>query len=357
MNLTKFSLNSNQAIRRSQSQDKVPIDLETDIYPMFSSVIYMINFVTCFRLNNLRSKVAGLQIRVHAHVYETNYVKFSKKKFSALIIIFVSPVTIFHFHEYYIKLTKIKWSSRNPKLVSPQFEGLPYIPEANERVDLQFLKGVKLIFPEVKRIIREHLNDPSKKKFNEIIFTGHGLGGAYASIAGFQWAIERYVITNGNLWPEINLHGINQNIVTFGAPRIGNNAFSVGLNRVIYHYRITYGNDHVPHFPLAARGWKHFGIEIWIEPLNTCDCPEDQEKYWDCNNSELTRGRARQDWITGKYSNENKECNAGQLIDKVPDQFFHNGPYFKVEMGNCESFKGFKNSEDALRKFNENNQT
>ncbi|KAG9296664.1 hypothetical protein G9A89_009923 [Geosiphon pyriformis] len=47
------------------------------------------------------------------------------------------------------------------------------------------------------------------------------------------------------------------------APRIGNEQFSRFANILITHHRITHGNDHVPHSPLAKLGWNNFGIEIW----------------------------------------------------------------------------------------------
>ncbi|KAG9286637.1 hypothetical protein G9A89_005405 [Geosiphon pyriformis] len=247
------------------------------------------------------------------------------------------------------KLTKQEWSSRNPTLVKPEFKNIRYLFGANERVDSQLLEEVNLIFPQLKIIIRDLLNHPSKLRIDEIVFSGHGLGGAYASIAALQWLIEKHIIIKKSIWPEINFLTFSQRIVTFGAPRVANKEFSLTLNKLIYHYRITHGNDHVPHFPMASMGWKHFGIEIWIEPSNTCDCPEDQNTYWDCNHSKL---RTIRDWVTGKYPDENKECNAGQRIDEVPNQFFHYGPYCEIEMGNCKSFEGFKSPEDVLKKYN-----
>ncbi|KAG9293259.1 hypothetical protein G9A89_010630 [Geosiphon pyriformis] len=102
----------------------------------------------------------------------------------------------------------------------------------------------------------------------------------------------------------------------FNAPRVGNKEFSESVNRDIVHNRFTYENDVFHTFHWLQWG----GYEIWIEPLDTCDCTEDQEKYWIC------------------ADDENEECNAGQPLDKVPDQFFHNSPYFGVKISNCEGF-------------------
>ncbi|KAG9287750.1 hypothetical protein G9A89_004153 [Geosiphon pyriformis] len=129
------------------------------------------------------------------------------------------------------------------------------------------------------------------------MFIGHGLG-------GISWALERYVIIVEKEWPDIDLSKTYHQVVTFGAPRVANKEFSISLNQVIQHYRFTHGNDYVPHFPSTSMGWNHFGIEIWIEPLNGCDCPEDnQSMYWDCNHSMLSTAGTRQSWIAGIYSN------------------------------------------------------
>ncbi|KAG9294839.1 hypothetical protein G9A89_008531 [Geosiphon pyriformis] len=286
MNLTKFSLNTNQAIRRSQSQNKLPIDFK-EILTSILNAPGLINFVDCAGLITLAQKCP--------------------------------------------KLKKQEWSSRNPILVQPKPKELLYLPLITERVDSQLLKEVELLFPQLKTAIREYLKDPLINGFSDILFVGHGLGGAYASIAGYLWAKHITRVSGPHISrfiPEIH---------TFGAPRVGNKEFSESANMEIDHYRMTYGNDHVPHFPFATMGWKHFGYEIWIEPLDTCDCTEDQKKYWDCNGVELSREN-KNTWI----DDENEECNAGQPIDKIPDQFFHNGPYFGVEMSNCEQIEGFK---------------
>ncbi|KAG9294518.1 hypothetical protein G9A89_008629 [Geosiphon pyriformis] len=160
----------------------------------------------------------------------------------------------------------------------------------------------------------------------------------YASIAGILWTIQRYGIYKSKLWPEIDLNKIGHHLITFGAPRIGNSRFSRFANKAIRHYRITHGNDHVPHFPSDSLEWNHFGVEIWIEPLENCNCLDDDVNfhpysYWDCNNQLLERTQ-RQIWLE-KLTSENMECNKGQSIINVPDDLFHDGPYFDIRMGVC----------------------
>ncbi|KAG9296493.1 hypothetical protein G9A89_015085 [Geosiphon pyriformis] len=150
---------------------------------------------------------------------------------------------------------------------------------------------------------------------------------SYALITGLLWKYEQNKVMQKNLWPEIGLDKILSRILTFGAPKIGNNRFSVLIDQIAIHLRVTHGNDHVSHFPDDSMKWKHSGAEIWLQPSGNCDCPENPYFYWDCNNllnpEEL------------KYET-NMECNAGQSITKVSDNLFHNGPYFGVIMGDCK---------------------
>ncbi|KAG9295555.1 hypothetical protein G9A89_000084, partial [Geosiphon pyriformis] len=37
--------------------------------------------------------------------------------------------------------------------------------------------------------------------------------------------------------------------ITFGTPRVGNRIFARMVNQLLNTARITYFNDHVPHFP------------------------------------------------------------------------------------------------------------
>ncbi|KAG9307849.1 hypothetical protein G9A89_023414 [Geosiphon pyriformis] len=218
--------------------------------------------------------------------------------------------------------------------ISFQVKGFPIFDDA--RVSKPFWETTQSVFPRILENIREFLK--TNPKTTQIFFTGHAIGGAYASIAGIQWAIQRYEINQSKLWPEIDLNKIGHHIITFGAPRIGNSRFSRFANNAIRHHRITHGNDHVPHFPSDPLKWNHFGFEIWIEPLENCNCPDDDVNfypysYWDCNNQFLEQTQ-RQIWLE-KSTSENMECNKGQSIINVPDDLFHDGPYFDIRMGVC----------------------
>ncbi|KAG9300669.1 hypothetical protein G9A89_023467 [Geosiphon pyriformis] len=158
----KFSLNKNQAIRRSQSQKKLP---SNPIDPVFYNAPVWINFIDCTGLNNV-----GLRVPVHALRWEENL-----GKEPDLAIIFVSPFEKFN-------------------IIAAKFS-------PDDRTFLRVFCLLDMVLVELS-VARELDYD--------------------------QFSIE---------------------------------AYTLGLRM----------------------GWKHFCLEVWIEPLDTCDCTEDQEKYWECN--------------------------------------------------------------------------
>ncbi|KAG9296491.1 hypothetical protein G9A89_015083 [Geosiphon pyriformis] len=178
---------------------------------------------------------------------------------------------------------------------------------------------------DIRNNLRLHSNIKS------IYFIGHGIGGAYALITGLLWKFEQSRVWQKNLWPGIGLDKIRSMILTFGAPKIGNNKLSTLIDQITTHLRVTHGNDHVPHFPDDSMNWKHSGVEIWLQPSENCECPEDPYFYWDCNNISNPEERTYE---------TNMECNAGQSITEVSDDLFHNGPYFGVTMGDCKEYYG-----------------
>ncbi|KAG9296756.1 hypothetical protein G9A89_001388 [Geosiphon pyriformis] len=332
INEIHIPLKINQTKKRSPPQSRIKRRMLPDDEGLLisSDVAFIVNAFDCLDLNNIGSKVPGLQIKVDARYY------FISPYNSILLIMFAGP-----------KLTKEQWASKNSRQVPLRFtDALKFDERA--RVDSQLLKDVNLLFPTLSETIKSFLSQ--FPKVNSILFVGHGLGGAYASIAAIRWSIERFEIIKNNLWPNINLSATGEGIFTYGAPRIGNRYLSDAFNLEIVHRRFTHGNDHVPHFPSSSMGWKHFGTEIWIDPLSNCDCPDDPNTYWNCNFITLSINE-RELWVKSQYSEENLECNAGQSISEVPGKLFHSGPYFGVEMGNCEAIHKLENLEDSLRNF------
>ncbi|KAI8057331.1 Alpha/Beta hydrolase protein [Syncephalis plumigaleata] len=96
-----------------------------------------------------------------------------------------------------------------------------------------------------------------------VTFTGHSLGGALAILAALD--------TN------ISTPSINQQVVTFGAPRIGNPTFGNMVSTRLYQaansrtggilpspVRVVNYNDIVPRLPPSMFDYQHHDAEVWI---------------------------------------------------------------------------------------------
>ena len=97
-----------------------------------------------------------------------------------------------------------------------------------------------------------------------VLFTGHSLGGALASLAAFHFKETR------------NQRQANAQfrLVTIGAPRIGNQEFADSfLNENVS--RIVNFNDLIPKLPFHGLGFRHSAQEIWIG--------EDSKSYQTCS--------------------------------------------------------------------------
>ena len=112
-------------------------------------------------------------------------------------------------------------------------------------VDFENNKNIKvnkyfyLIFEIIKNDIFSEviLNDIKQNKDYQIIFTGHSLGGAMATLASYYF----------------KKHNLGENepiLITFGQPRVGNENFARNYMEIISNvYRIERENDIVSMFP------------------------------------------------------------------------------------------------------------
>lgn len=82
-----------------------------------------------------------------------------------------------------------------------------------------------------------------------LLFTGHSMGAAIASIA----------LVHLTRFPAFS----KSSLVTFGSPRVGNDKFADYLNAIIYgkNFRVTYKSDPVPRVPSHPE-YQHVGTEI-----------------------------------------------------------------------------------------------
>ncbi|MEO0536411.1 MAG: lipase family protein [Cyanobacteria bacterium P01_A01_bin.123] len=105
--------------------------------------------------------------------------------------------------------------------------------------------------------VREPLLDYIRKiPQYKLIFTGHSLGGALATIAILD---TQYNITQHN---EQLIESY-----TFGSPRVGNDALIASFHkRVPLNYRFVYGRDIVAHVPRVWQGYRHAEVYYSLGP-------------------------------------------------------------------------------------------
>lgn len=137
-------------------------------------------------------------------------------------------------------------------------------------------KGFYKIYNSLRDTLYNKLDELSLKyKTNNILITGHSLGGAIASLFAFD-------ICYYSLPYKINT------LVTFGSPRVGNNHYSEYMYSFqLVSYRITHYYDIVPHVPEEKLNYKHISQEIWYNEINTdyqlCDDENNEDPH--CSNS------------------------------------------------------------------------
>ncbi|KAI4338507.1 hypothetical protein MLD38_023556 [Melastoma candidum] len=106
-----------------------------------------------------------------------------------------------------------------------------------------------------------------------IMITGHSMGGAMASFCGLDLAV--------------NCGERNIQVLTFGQPRIGNAAFASYYSQLVPNtIRVTNGHDLVPHLPpyiprLPQRTYHHFPREVWLYDVELGSSVYPSEKICD----------------------------------------------------------------------------
>ncbi|KAG9296117.1 hypothetical protein G9A89_011970 [Geosiphon pyriformis] len=254
---------------------------------------------------------------------------------SSLVVHFKGPM-----------LTKKEWVTRKTKLATFELEGFPH----NDliQVEKDWSSDVLAIKEELNDWIFHSIQHAETnywtKTVKNILFTGHAIGGAYATIAALHWRIgSSYFDINNSL--KIDFAALKLQVITFGAPRVGNAVFARLVNKLLDVFRITYFNDHVPHFPKYEVDKKnllqHSETEYWILP--SCECPNNGEDlFYECRGFDYGLKGWKQQYIglpmtlvpERGMSGENEECNAAQRIKNIPDNCIHLGPYFGIIMNN-----------------------
>ncbi len=123
----------------------------------------------------------------------------------------------------------------------------------NQGFNTHWLKIQEHVLEDIKQMIEVYKPD-------DIIFTGHSLGGATATVAAFYYSSTLS-----------NYNGRKVSLVTFGSPRVGNVAFAINLNYFLYlkyNARVTYVDDSVTSFYDSGtfKGksvqYIHVGVEV-----------------------------------------------------------------------------------------------
>ena len=130
---------------------------------------------------------------------------------------------------------------------------LPNMPESKyPLVHWGFLNQFNELRPELDPIIEKYVKKMNDIKMEEIdiIFTGHSLGGALATIASLNYA---------SIYPNINV-----SCVTFGSPRVGDAVFrNYFSENIVNSCRFVNDNDPIPCIPTAWR-YRHVDGCVWI---------------------------------------------------------------------------------------------
>ncbi|KAH6595525.1 hypothetical protein BASA50_005734 [Batrachochytrium salamandrivorans] len=112
----------------------------------------------------------------------------------------------------------------------------------------------------IRAVVQNHLIDAMNQyPTYSVVFTGHSLGGALASLAIVDAAVH---------------HGVakakKMSLFSYGQPRTGNKAFAHWVNTIPFEgiYRVTRMHDPIPRTPPKVLGYRHFDREYYIRGDN-----------------------------------------------------------------------------------------
>ncbi len=155
---------------------------------------------------------------------------------------------------FHAKLCKITYNDKNNKFIiihknntlnicfrgtkNDFYLNLNIIPRSFIRNDMKFHRGFLCKYLSIRDIIINKTHDIiTNNKIEEIYISGHSSGGAIANIA----SLDLYY-----LYPKIRI-----NTITFGSPRVANEAFINEYNKNIANsIRIVNNNDIIQYLPL-----------------------------------------------------------------------------------------------------------
>jgi len=140
-------------------------------------------------------------------------------------------------------------------------------PPDGVRVHLGFMVAWNSVASEVVNTVREELK---RKPSYGIVTAGHSLGGSLSLLAA--------------LTLQLNFPNNLVKTYSFGAPRTGNKEFAQFVRNTLgtYAHRVVHTNDGVPTMIPTILGYRHHGVEYWLNPEpccaeNTTRCLEEED--------------------------------------------------------------------------------
>ncbi|KAG9286982.1 hypothetical protein G9A89_001220, partial [Geosiphon pyriformis] len=256
--------------RSVNGKSKRLIDLKQsiDFFRELKVMSYFSNHVYCMQNQYLAIKVPSGRLKVNVNIERSS---------RSVIVNFKGPV-----------LTKFQWETRGNELTTYRVEGIKShnLVLVEKEWQNDFLAVRSSLFATILDGLL--LNSKHKSTIQFIRFVGHGIGGAYATLAGLSWKIETFLMDGLGTIPEIKFSDFEISTITFGAPRVGNAVFARLVNKLLKVHRITYFNDHVPHFLPRELGniyLEHFEREYWILP-GSCECSTEKNNreysFYEC---------------------------------------------------------------------------
>uniref|UniRef100_A0A093V726 Mono-and diacylglycerol lipase n=1 Tax=Talaromyces marneffei PM1 TaxID=1077442 RepID=A0A093V726_TALMA len=117
--------------------------------------------------------------------------------------------------------------------------------------------------PVSARITTELTNAQVATGFTTLIVTGHGVGGALATLAA-----TRFRTTPIPGIPAANVQLLTEWLkFTYGSPRVGNTVFATFVTTqgaAANNFRVTHTDDPIPKVPSRSLGYLQWGPEYWI---------------------------------------------------------------------------------------------
>ena len=167
------------------------------------------------------------------------------------------------------------------EIIKTDLVGYPNAPS-----DAKIHRGFDRAYHAIQRMVEEDVTALVEEYPDFPVYvTGHSLGGALATLAALDLTV---------LKPKIPVH-----VYTFGAPRVGNDAFQLYFqSQIANSIRVVHEKDIVPHLPFRFLGYHHAPLEVWEQHGNYTVCNGSGEDPA-CSDSVLIPSPADHAYVVG----------------------------------------------------------